>query len=95
MFDRLNVLLFYQHIYLYTNIFPLSDFSPPKPELMDWSKLYPEHCKPVKPVTDFKHDDVAEDRTNLDQSQVKFADIGCGYGGLLGMFMWTEYYFKL
>lgn len=42
--------------------------SPVCPEEMDWSQLYP-HFFPGK-----------EDKTH----QVEFADIGCGYGGLLG-----------
>lgn len=44
--------------------------SPVCPEEMDWSQLYP-HFFPSKP---------SEDKTH----QVEFADIGCGYGGLLG-----------
>lgn len=44
--------------------------SPVCPEKMDWSKLYP----------DFFSGNPSERET----PQVEFADIGCGYGGLLG-----------
>ena len=41
---------------------------------MDWSTLYPDFVDPCK--------------TNIEIKQLKkfveFADIGCGYGGLLG-----------
>lgn len=42
---------------------------PIKPELMDWSVLYPQY---------FSTKQMREQ-----QKQVEFADIGCGYGGLL------------
>lgn len=53
-------------------LFLTSNFclSPVCPEEMDWSQLYPRFF-PGKP---------SEDKTH----QVEFADIGCGYGGLLG-----------
>lgn len=44
--------------------------SPVCPEEMDWSKLYPH----------FFTDSSSEKET----PRVEFADIGCGYGGLLG-----------
>lgn len=45
--------------------------SPVCPEEMDWSQLYPAHFS-QREDTEVK-------------AQVEFADIGCGYGGLLGM----------
>ncbi|XP_026570563.1 tRNA (guanine-N(7)-)-methyltransferase isoform X2 [Pseudonaja textilis] len=64
---------------------PLADhtlFYPAKPEEMDWSALYPEFCVPL--TNDNWHDDPKdmEERTKP-RYQVEFADIGCGYGGLL------------
>ncbi|XP_026533115.1 tRNA (guanine-N(7)-)-methyltransferase isoform X2 [Notechis scutatus] len=64
---------------------PLADhtlFYPAKPEEMDWSALYPEFCVPL--ANDNWHDDPKdmEERTKP-RYQVEFADIGCGYGGLL------------
>ena len=44
---------------------------------MDWSKYYPDHFSP--PEDD---EDASEVKKSL--KQVEFADIGCGYGGLLG-----------
>ncbi|KAM4700615.1 tRNA (guanine-N(7)-)-methyltransferase [Discoglossus pictus] len=64
---------------------PMADHSfqyPLKPELMDWSEYYPEFFKPL--TNDDRHDDVKdveEDKKHM--HQVEFADIGCGYGGLL------------
>ena len=45
-------------------------YSPISPDAMDWSPYYPAH---------FSTDGKAEER-----KCVEFADIGCGYGGLLG-----------
>ncbi|XP_028577340.2 tRNA (guanine-N(7)-)-methyltransferase isoform X2 [Podarcis muralis] len=64
---------------------PLADHTlryPAKPEEMDWSEIYPEFFAPL--TADNQHDDLkdAEERTKP-ASQVEFADIGCGYGGLL------------
>lgn len=50
-------------------MFP-SAFSPVCPEEMDWSELYPHFF--------------AGDAAEQNSSRVEFADIGCGYGGLLG-----------
>ena len=50
--------------------------SPVCPEEMDWSEVYPEMCSPP----DECHDDEPVQR----KAKVEFADIGCGYGGLLG-----------
>jgi len=59
---------------------PMADHSfvyPPCPQKMDWSQLYPEHFEPL-------NDDVnGGDRLSGELSRVEFADIGCGYGGLL------------
>lgn len=54
------------------SVFNLKRFciSPVCPEEMDWSELYP-HFFPESPSEQKSH-------------QVEFADIGCGYGGLLG-----------
>ena len=38
---------------------------------MDWSLLYPQHFN-------------SQSEENESPKQVEFADIGCGYGGLLG-----------
>lgn len=44
--------------------------SPVCPEEMDWSKLYP--------------DLIPGPSSETEAPKVEFADIGCGYGGLLG-----------
>lgn len=49
---------------------------------MDWSELYPEFFAP--PTSNQSHDDPKEKREKKAGIQVEFADIGCGYGGLLG-----------
>lgn len=51
-------------------------FSPVNPEQMDWSSLYP----------DFSGHKLPGDGDSTDQRKqcVEFADVGCGYGGLLG-----------
>nr|XP_033795857.1 tRNA (guanine-N(7)-)-methyltransferase isoform X2 [Geotrypetes seraphini] len=64
---------------------PMADHSfhyPARPEDMDWAEYYPEFFKPLNP--DIKHDD-GKDLTEAStpKAQVEFADIGCGYGGLL------------
>lgn len=41
---------------------------------MNWSELYP----------------IPEGEENLDKSKVRFADIGCGYGGLLSKNAWIN-----
>ncbi|GFS07287.1 tRNA (guanine-N(7)-)-methyltransferase [Elysia marginata] len=64
---------------------PNSDHSldyPVNPDLMDWSQFYPAHFTPsTQPKAS---EDVT---TGADESErkpcVEFADIGCGYGGLL------------
>lgn len=50
---------------------------PVKPEDMDWSEHYPNFYQTGQKITDCPH-------------RVEFADIGCGYGGLLGK--WTHVY---
>jgi hypothetical protein len=42
---------------------------------MDWSTLYPSYFTKAK-----------SDGTTSPPKTVEFADIGCGYGGLLGKF---------
>ncbi|XP_071990926.1 tRNA (guanine-N(7)-)-methyltransferase [Engystomops pustulosus] len=64
---------------------PMADHTfqyPVKPEVMDWSQYYPEYFKPLS--LDGSHDDI-KDMTEVKKQeyQVEFADIGCGYGGLL------------
>ncbi|XP_062400852.1 tRNA (guanine-N(7)-)-methyltransferase [Sardina pilchardus] len=57
---------------------PMADHTfqyPVCPEEMDWSELYPEFCSPP----DERHDN----EPNRSRAKVEFADIGCGYGGLL------------
>ncbi|XP_063300849.1 tRNA (guanine-N(7)-)-methyltransferase [Pelobates fuscus] len=64
---------------------PMADHTfqyPVKPELMDWSEYYPEFFKPLS--SDCRHDDVKDlTEEKMKEHQVEFADIGCGYGGLL------------
>lgn len=49
---------------------------------MDWSELYPEFFAPL--TQNLSHDDPKDKEEKRAQAQVEFADIGCGYGGLLG-----------
>lgn len=56
--------------------------SPVKPEEMDWSELYPEFFAPL--TQNKSHDDPKDAKEKQAGTQVEFADIGCGYGGLLG-----------
>lgn len=49
---------------------------------MDWSELYPEFFAPL--TQNQSHDDPKDKKEKRAQAQVEFADIGCGYGGLLG-----------
>lgn len=49
---------------------------------MDWSELYPEFFAPL--TQNKTHDDPKDKKEKRAQAQVEFADIGCGYGGLLG-----------
>lgn len=41
---------------------------------MDWSTLYPQYFQSNA------------EQTSETQKRVEFADVGCGYGGLLGNF---------
>ncbi|XP_078287402.1 tRNA (guanine-N(7)-)-methyltransferase isoform X1 [Rhinoraja longicauda] len=66
---------------------PMADHSfdyPVKPEEMNWSQYYPEY---FKPLSEKDHHDVDDEKDMADKKnlkfQVEFADIGCGYGGLL------------
>lgn len=47
-------------------------YSPARPQDYDWSQLYPELC--------------GKDDNGSPQKRVEFADVGCGYGGLLGFY---------
>ena len=47
-----------------------SCYSPASPDQMDWSSLYPAF---------FDSQDAS-----CEKAKVEFADIGCGYGGLIG-----------
>lgn len=49
---------------------------------MDWSELYPEFFAPL--TQNKSHDDPKDKNEERAPAQVEFADIGCGYGGLLG-----------
>uniref|UniRef100_A0A8P0TFP6 tRNA (guanine-N(7)-)-methyltransferase n=1 Tax=Canis lupus familiaris TaxID=9615 RepID=A0A8P0TFP6_CANLF len=63
---------------------PMADHTlryPVKPEEMDWSELYPEFFAPL--TQNKTHDDPKDKKEKRAQAQVEFADIGCGYGGLL------------
>ncbi|KAM4881288.1 tRNA (guanine-N(7)-)-methyltransferase isoform 2-T2 [Thomomys bottae] len=55
--------------------------NPVKPEEMDWSELYPEFFAPL--TQNQSHDDPKDKKEKRTEAQVEFADIGCGYGGLL------------
>ena len=54
--------------------------SPLCPEVMDWSKFYPKYFKSKE--TDI--DEPSQKKFKTEGYKVEFADIGCGYGGLLG-----------
>ncbi|XP_008842266.1 tRNA (guanine-N(7)-)-methyltransferase isoform X4 [Nannospalax galili] len=63
---------------------PMADHTlryPVKPEEMDWSELYPEFFAPL--TQNQSHDDPKDKKEKPAGAQVEFADIGCGYGGLL------------
>ncbi|XP_007506207.1 tRNA (guanine-N(7)-)-methyltransferase isoform X2 [Monodelphis domestica] len=63
---------------------PMADHTlryPVKPEDMDWSELYPKFFAPL--THNQNHDDPKDEKEEGTQAQVEFADIGCGYGGLL------------
>ena len=57
------------------------------PDHIDWSELYPAFCKPS--VNEDKHDDF-KDVEEKSEYRVEFADVGCGYGGLLGNYILTD-----
>ncbi|MEE6471769.1 hypothetical protein FKM82_009367 [Ascaphus truei] len=58
------------------------EYIPMKPEEMDWSEYYPDFFSPK--THDCLHDDSKDLVQEAKQGhQVEFADIGCGYGGLL------------
>ncbi|XP_060072416.1 tRNA (guanine-N(7)-)-methyltransferase-like [Ylistrum balloti] len=63
---------------------PMSDHIvdyPLSPDKMDWSEHYPEFCKPP---SNRKNEEIDHERRDKGrQPRVEFADIGCGYGGLL------------
>jgi len=50
----------------------MSVCSPVCPAKMDWSTLYPEFFEQ------------STENSPAEATEVQFADIGCGYGGLLG-----------
>lgn len=54
---------------------------PVNPKHMNWYEYYPEYFKPL--ILSDGHDDQKDLVPNIDHSKVQFADIGCGYGGLL------------
>lgn len=54
----------------------LFDYSPVCPDDMDWSTHYPELLG--------YSTETSSATNNNDRPRVEFADIGCGYGGLLG-----------
>ncbi|XP_078057402.1 tRNA (guanine-N(7)-)-methyltransferase isoform X2 [Mustelus asterias] len=54
---------------------------PVTPEEMDWSQHYPEYFKPRS--KNDNHDDEKDLIEKKSKFRVEFADIGCGYGGLL------------
>ena len=58
-------------------------FSPKCPDEMDWSKFYPTHFQ----AKTSQIDEPASKKLKAAENRVEFADIGCGYGGLLGKFL--------
>ena len=48
---------------------------------MDWKDLYPE----------FLAKEAARESTSCDRNEVKFLDVGCGYGGLLGKILFFPF----
>uniref|UniRef100_A0A8C4R3D7 tRNA (guanine-N(7)-)-methyltransferase n=1 Tax=Eptatretus burgeri TaxID=7764 RepID=A0A8C4R3D7_EPTBU len=58
---------------------------PVRPEDMDWAKLYPDFFPPRDKFSQGNGTAASSDSTTNEQgqAQVEFADIGCGYGGLL------------
>ncbi|XP_028928540.1 tRNA (guanine-N(7)-)-methyltransferase isoform X1 [Ornithorhynchus anatinus] len=55
---------------------PMADHTlryPVRPEDMDWSELFPAFCPPL----------TKQEEEGRPPARVEFADIGCGYGGLL------------
>ena len=52
--------------------------SPLCPDSIAWSEYFPVHCK--EPIENINNGD-----GHPPKYQVEFADIGCGYGGLIGM----------
>ncbi|KAK2141683.1 hypothetical protein LSH36_1057g00087 [Paralvinella palmiformis] len=64
---------------------PMADHTfdyPVSPDRIDWSELYPVFCKSPR-TTDDECDDFKDELKKQRDHQVEFADIGCGYGGLL------------
>ena len=62
---------------------PMADHSfdyPVSPDQMDWHQYYPKFFPSDEGES--KHDD-PKDEISSHRPQVEFADIGCGYGGLL------------
>ena len=57
-----------------------SSYSPVSPDAMDWRTLFPAF---------FPEKDDNGEHTVCKTSRVEFADIGCGYGGLLGTHVLT------
>jgi len=55
-------------------VFVVYACSPVCPAKMDWSVLYP------------KFFEQSSENSETASTEVQFADIGCGYGGLLGRF---------
>ncbi|XP_007910591.1 tRNA (guanine-N(7)-)-methyltransferase [Callorhinchus milii] len=55
---------------------------PVNPERMDWSQYYPEYFKP-RPENNHHVDSKDLVTGKKSQFRVEFADVGCGYGGLL------------
>ncbi|XP_059170636.1 tRNA (guanine-N(7)-)-methyltransferase-like [Physella acuta] len=52
------------------------------PDSMDWSQFYPVHFA-QKNKDSNKDGDIDDKDVTINKKQVEYADIGCGYGGLL------------
>ena len=49
---------------------------------MDWSTLYPDHIKPADDDSNLVNGSIQKPSH---PKMIEFADVGCGYGGLLGI----------
>jgi hypothetical protein len=55
--------------------------SPSSPHIMDWSPHYPDYCSTPSIPVDGNPTEASS--STAGQKKVEFADVGCGFGGLL------------